>query len=144
MIPKGKKRGEARHKRGLTLLELLITTLVFSLAIGGVLTTFHYCLLLSRLSQEQSVALYHAKNIMEKISATPFNNITADFPDNVADGGGVNDYTVIAGGYTLRNEQIIVNYTNPLSDPLEIIVTVSWAGHQNRQHSLNLSTLKTE
>lgn len=129
------------NKRGLTLIETLFAMLIAVIAIGGTLEAFHYNFILARTSEETSVALQDMANIMERIACTPFNNITSDFPDGVADG---TNYEAIVGGYTLVDEHISVNYTDADSDPLEIIVNISWSGAKNRQHSMSLSTFKTE
>ncbi|MDI6758437.1 MAG: hypothetical protein QMD94_02005, partial [Candidatus Omnitrophota bacterium] len=60
------------------------------------------------------------------IKCAPFSNMLVDFPNNVPDGTANNSYAVLVGGYTLTDEHIVVSYVNSSSDPLEIMVNVSW------------------
>lgn len=130
-------------RRGLSLIETLIATLICVIAIAGALEAFHYTFLLARTARATSMALSDIGNMLERIACTPFNDITINFPDGVID-GGASDYPTIVGGYSLNNEQIRVDYTNPSSDPLEVIVTVGWLGPRNRPYTISLSTFKTE
>jgi hypothetical protein len=82
-------------------------------------------------------------NMMERIRCTPFSNIASSFPDGITDGPSGNTYSGIVGGYKLNNEHITVSYANPSSDPLEIIVTVSWQDLRGRQFTNSLTTKRT-
>jgi len=139
----------AKHKRNkklraVTLLELLIALSVGIVAIGGYIESTSYGLFLSRTSQQSSVALSDLRNMMERIGMTPFQRISLEFPDGVINGMEANQYEDIVGGYSLREENISVNYPDLSGNPLEIIVTVSWVGPKSRAQSLSLSTMRTE
>lgn len=74
-------------RNGLTLIETLIATLITVIAIVAILEAYQYDLFLSRTSRGISVALSDVRDVMERIACTPFNDITTNFPNNVAEEG---------------------------------------------------------
>jgi len=140
------RRSVSRDHRcaGLTFIELLVAILIVSIAICGMLQMYIGHSQLSEVAGQKAVAQNDARDMMEKINCTPTASIVADYPNGVANGATGTEYATRIGGYSLSNEFIVVNYTNPLADPLEIIVTVSWRGPLNRPLQLSLSTMKAE
>lgn len=134
-----------RHNRrqGTTLVEILVALLVFSLALGALLNTLTVIVDLVDTSRDKVVAISHLKNIMERIRATPFDYIAMRFSNGTVDGPTGNPYVNIVGNYTLNNEQIVVTYTNPNSDPLEIKSSLSWQSIKGRSYNVSLSTFRT-
>jgi len=128
---------------GATLLELVVATLVFSVALGALLSGMTTILQLIDHSRDQTVAVTDLRNMLEKIRATAFANMQARFPNGVANGPAGNRYSTLLGGYTLRNEQITVTYPSVGADPLEIRVTVNWQDKRSRNWAVSGSTFKT-
>jgi Tfp pilus assembly protein PilV len=129
--------------KGMTLVELLIATLVFTIALGALLSSLIAVLYLIDLSKDQTIATYALRNMMEAVRVTPFTDMLSLFPNSVVDGKGNNSYQPIVGGYTLSNEHITVTYVNVYSDPLEIKVNLTWADKRARNHNTSISTFKT-
>ncbi len=129
--------------RGTTLIEVLVATLVFTVALGALLSSVTASLYLVDLSRQQQMATADIANIMERIRATPFNNIVALFPNGDVDGPAGNPYQTVVGGYRLSNEQITVTYPNPNADPLEVRVTLTWQDTRRHAQSVAFSTFVT-
>jgi len=98
---------------------------------------------LSELTKERNIALAHMTNVAEAIKCTPFSNVLNNFPNATTDGPVGNSYAMLAGGYTLNGEHIVVTYSNTTSDPLEILVTLTWQDMTSRQHRQCLTTMRT-
>lgn len=129
--------------KGMTLVEILIATLVFSLALGALLNCLVVIVDLIDISKDKTVAVSDLKNIFERMRATPFDSITTRFVNGVVDGPGINLYPNITGSYTLRNEHITVTYPNPNADPLEIKIMAAWLSKKGRAFNTSLSSFRT-
>ncbi len=68
-----------RLKKGLTLIELLISASVFLIALVGILISYFTCLELSEISKNSSLALHASKARLETIRNTTFNQIKATY-----------------------------------------------------------------
>ncbi|HTY44477.1 MAG TPA: hypothetical protein VMD52_00580 [Patescibacteria group bacterium] len=132
-----------RVKAGVSLIEILVAVLIFTLAMGGLLSCVFSTMYLSEISRNSTIATADLKNIMEKIRATPFDHLTADFPHNVQDGPIAKPYQNIVGAYRLTAEHITVTYANPNGDPLEIKATAVWQDKRGRNANAALYTFKT-
>lgn len=131
------------NSKGMTLVEILIATLVFVVALGAVLSSIVAILYIIDLAKDQTVAMSDLRNIMEQIRATTLANMASLYPNAVADGPANNRYQTILGGYSLNNEHITVTYFDINSDPLEINVRISWEDKYRRPYSTSMSTFKT-
>ncbi len=67
------------HKRGLTLVELMVTILVFLPAILSTILVFFRCVALIELSQNMSLAVSESQNRLMLIETTPFAQIAATY-----------------------------------------------------------------
>jgi prepilin-type N-terminal cleavage/methylation domain-containing protein len=133
----------ARGNKGMTLIEILIAALVFTLAFGALLSSLTATVQLIDLAKARSIAVSDLRDMMEKIRATPFADMLSLFPDSLVDGPAYNSYQSIVGGYDLNSEQITVTYADAGSDPLEIRVDLSWQDARGRTYNISLSTFKT-
>jgi Tfp pilus assembly protein PilV len=133
----------ADNKKGTTLIEILVATLVFVVALGALLSSITALLYLVDLSKEQTIAVGDSRNMMEKIRATAFADMQTQFPNAVIDGPSARSYSTVLGGYALSSEHITVTYANINSDPLEIKVSVSWQDKRRRGRNVSSSTFKT-
>lgn len=131
------------NNKGTTLIEILIATFVFTVAVGALLNSLTAVLYLIDLSKDQTIANSDLRNMMERIKVTSFADMLWFFPDSVVEGPAYNSYQSIVGGYILNNEHINVTYANPFSDPLEIEVSLNWQDKRGRSHNRSISTFKT-
>ncbi len=131
-----------KSKTGTTLIEILFATLVFTIALSGLMSSVLAIVSLIDTAQETTIATSNLKNMMEKIRVTPFANIASNFPNALIDGPVGNPYSAIVGGYTLINEHIVANYANPIVNPLEINIRVNWQDKQGHLRNISLSTFK--
>jgi len=131
------------HKKGTTLVEVMVATLIFVVALGALLSSITELLCLVDLSKEQTIAVTDLRNMMEKIRATAFADMQAQFPDAVVDDSSTGRYLAILGDYRLSNEQVTVTYANISSDPLEIKASVNWLDKRRRARKVSISTFKT-
>ena len=130
-----------RQPSGLTLVELLLAVVVLVVAGLGVLGAYQASFELAEVGEQSMVALNDLKDMTEQIKGTAFGAIQANFPNGVANGNGGNPYPSVVGGYSLTQEQITVAYPNPGTDPLEIIVQISWT-NRNRTYNRSISTVR--
>lgn len=139
-----KRMGPASNLRGMTLVETLMAFLIFIIAGSGVVGSYLFTSQLSESAMSTMEATTHLQDMLERIRATPFNNILTRFPNGTPNGGGsgADDYASIVGGYTLNNEQITVTYPSQATGRLEILVTVTWT-QGLRQRSTRLSAMRT-
>jgi len=131
------------NQKGMTLAEIVVIGLIFVIVIGPLLTSISSLLYLMDMAKCQSTAVVDLNSIMERIKATPFNNMMISFPDAVVDGPVSNSYPAIIGGYILQNEHITVTYADINADPLEIHTTATWDDKNGRPYTTSMSTFKT-
>ena len=65
----------AEAKAGFTLVEVMIATLILTIALGGLLHAFSACLILNENSRNLSLALNGAQDVIEQIRNSNFANI---------------------------------------------------------------------
>ena len=124
---------------GFTLIEVSITISIVILALLGAMasnTALHQS---STSAYERSVAIQDANQILERMRNTASSgqfpgNVTAVFPNNGS----------VAGFTNLTNQQVVVSYVNPSTNPLDVSVTVSWLQNGLRNTSTSLRTLMTQ
>jgi hypothetical protein len=131
---------------GVTLVELLLAVVVVLIAGVSLLGAYHTALHLSEISRESATALSDLRDMMERIKATPFPQLAADFPDGAPNGVvglGPDLYEAVIGEYRLPNQQITVTHRpNTAADPRELIVEVTWM-NQGRAYERRVTTIRT-
>ncbi len=141
------RRPRGAPRAGLTLVELLFAVVVFIVAGLGILMAYQSAFELSEVAQQTSMAVNDLHDMMEKIKDTSFGAIPTAFPTGTMGGSG-GDPTVTAayggiiGGYSLTQEQITVTFPHPGTDPLEIVVALSWM-NGTRTYTRSLSTMRS-
>jgi type II secretory pathway component PulJ len=132
-----------RSQQGITLVEILVATLIFCVALTGVLGSMVAISDLIDLSKDTTTATVHLKNMMERVLMTSFATMLTRFPNGTVDGPVTNPYASVVGGYNLTNEHITALYANMSTDPLEINVFLSWSDKKGRGRNISMSTFKT-
>ena len=132
-----------RTDKGITFIEILVATLVFTLALASVLGSMVSIADLIDLARDTTIATTDLKNMMERMRATPFALIIPNFPNGMTDGPGPNRYPPLVGGYQLTSEHITVTYANPNAQPLEIKITLTWLDKKGHSRNASMSTFKT-
>ena len=137
------QRVNRRRSRGFTFVELLLVIFVLAAAGTGILGSFLSTHFLTQYARDTMIAMDDLKDMMERIQATPFTNLTADFPSGDPDGPAGNAYQVIVGGgYALSDQRITVTYPSQTASRREILVTLTWKS-RGRDRSAALSTVRT-
>lgn len=106
-------------RKGFTYLELVIAMVILVPVILGLIQATAYSNKMSSLARSVTVAIADASSVMENIRNTARNglgSVTAAYPNG----------NPVAGYANLTNEQIVVTYPNPIADPLDITITVTW------------------
>jgi hypothetical protein len=132
-----------KSNAGITLVEILAAITIMVFATVAIMQFYLSSLTLSETNKEATIAMVHLTNMMETIGCTPFSNMLTDFPNGVLDGTINNNYATLVGGYVLKNEHIVVSYVNSSSDPLEIMVSVSWQDRSRVTRARYLVTKST-
>jgi prepilin-type N-terminal cleavage/methylation domain-containing protein len=138
-----RKFEDRQAQKGMTLVEILIAALIFSLALGALLKSMGSIIEVIDLARDKSQAVADLRSVLEHMRATPFDLLTARFPNGTQDGTAINNYTAIVGGYKLASEHITVSYVDPNTDPLEIKTMLSWQDKRARTRNASLSTFRT-
>ena len=132
-----KRKAKARH--GFTIIELMISVFVVTLAIVGFVGANVMAQRNAEEMHERTIALQNANRVLEEMrSATK----VTGFPQNVTNGFPQNGF--VSGFTDLTNEQVQVSYVNPTADPLDVQVTVSWLSYAHRQQSETVRTYITQ
>lgn len=137
--------------KGLTLSELLLSTLVLVLALAGLLGFFLNCLLINEANREQTICLAHAGYIMEEIRGSEFSGLEDRINNNngTAQGWDFNASSLEASPYNLsalRNETIstaVFQSGGDEEDLLGVSVSVSWQDRRLRIRNIQLKSLFT-
>ena len=130
-----------KGSRGVSLLEILVAVVIISFVSIAILETFLVNLNAAELNKGNTIAMVHLGNMLEKIKCTAFNELATLFPNGDEDGPAGNNYADIVGGYTLDSEHITVTYVDPSSDPLEIVITLTWR-YKSSFDRINVLTTK--
>jgi len=134
----------AIHKaRAFTLIEIMISIMVVTIVLLGILSGYIGCLQINEISRSTTLAMEDARCVIEKmrsLSVSALTDITGQNWTDWAAGNGLSG---------LQNEQIVVAYTDRDAsgsalddDPLEVTVTVNWMD-KTRARSLRLASLIT-
>jgi len=141
------KKSRRAASRGLTFVELLLVMFVFIAAGTGILGSYLSTHFLSQYAKDTMISTGDLKDMMERINATPFATLLANFPNDAANANGYQ--TIVAGQtggtpnpFALQNESITVTYPSQTATRLEVLVTVNWRS-LGRDRSASMSTIRT-
>ena len=131
-----KRRGRAtdlQGSEGFSLMEVAVAvTLLGVLAVSALLTIIPISRQ-TRVNRELEGAASAARNVLEQVHATPFNELATLYPDGT---------TIAVEG--LESGEVAVSYPDPAADPLEMRLTLSWESPDLGEMSETFITMKTE
>lgn len=130
----------SRIQNGFTLMELLVSVAILSYCLSALLTTLVDIIALNDSTRNLLKASTHAELVMESIrnaafATIPSNGGGAAWSAWTFDTAGVNGTGLAA----LKNEVITTTLSG--TNPVEVIVTVSWLDLKGRSRSTVLRTL---
>lgn len=126
-------------KKSFTLSELLLSVAILGLVFSSILLVFVSSLILNESSRNLTVALTHAKYVMEDIKNSDFDTIKEDGNTNWDwDSNAI----LVEGLSSLKNETIDVQVSG--TDILDVKVIVNWEEFKSRSRDLKLETLITK
>lgn len=126
-------RGRRSREAGLSLLEVVLTmALLTSMALGTSLLVIPIARQ-SRVGREIQAANTAARDVLEKIQATPFKDILTTYPHS-------SEHTVPS----LENGAVRVLYDDPAADPLLVRAEVSWSSPDFGNMTRTFHTVRTE
>jgi len=129
------------HNKGITLLEIVISLLIFGIVATGILRSFIFCNMRAKSTSLRTAAIALAQERMEQIKNDSYANVTAtNYPDEtnlILDTAG----TAATGDDLTGTRTVTITGVSP--NPLTITVTVTW-NFQGNQLSESLTTLKIE
>ncbi|MBN1587559.1 MAG: prepilin-type N-terminal cleavage/methylation domain-containing protein [Candidatus Omnitrophica bacterium] len=137
-----------KNNRGVTLFEVLVSSFILTIALGGLIASIGHSLYLIDVSGEQTTASEHLHDMVEQIRAEPWDQMGTTFPESVTNGDG-NEYAGVVGELVLGNEQIWVRYPASTdldgdADPdlVEVEVTLQWQDKRGHPHVASLTTFR--
>ena len=123
-------RASEKVRSAVTLVEVMVVSALILIAVLSLWQTYVNAFKVSLASRELTTAVDDARDVIERLKSTPFVDIANKFP------AGTAVDLAFAGGQTLNNEMIVVDYINgTVGDILNITVTVSWTGADKHQRS---------
>ena len=125
--------GVSQQRAGLTLLEVVLAIVLLTSLALATLVLLVPIARQSRVNREVHTADTEVKKVLERIHATPFNDLLTLYPP-----GTSQPMTGLASG------QLVVNYVDPAADPLEIQVTFSWSSPNLGSMKKTFTTARTE
>ncbi len=132
---------QLRMTAGFTFVELLLVIFVLITASAGIIGSYFSTHFLSHYAKETMMATDDLRDMMERIYATPFSALNANFPAGTAN-GPANSYSGIVGGYLLSGESITVTYPSVSATRRELLVAVTWTS-RGSQRVASLSGVRT-
>jgi len=111
------------HKKGFTLLELMVVTGILAIAITGLLASFMNAYLLNQANNSKAIAVNDGQYVLEKLKNLSYENITSYTDSNFSN---------------LNNETIYVTVSEA-SNVKTVIANVTWTERQ-QQRRFNITT----
>ena len=130
------------RRSGFTLIEVMISMLIFATAMVAFSTLYLTTARLNEASRNLTQAVNDGRVLMEamrdraqSVGVTGVGGVTATYPQGTNLGQAL-------GLTSLVNETVTATYTNPNADPLPVTVQVNWQ-ESGRNRSVALNTLLT-
>ncbi len=86
----------------------------------------------ARLSREMNTAATALRSVLEQVQTLPFDSLPSRYTQ-----GQVVPMAALSGG------QMVINYTDPTVDPIEISIVISWNSPEIGPYLRTFTTLKT-
>lgn len=123
-------------KKSLSILELVVVVTIVVIAIIPSYRVFINAIMLNSQSQETALAVFAARNVMERIRSITFDDVPSILNNSIN--------LTWAGGQLLKDEVITVTYPDGIiDDPMNITVMVNWTSRSRRHLSETFKTTKT-
>lgn len=140
------KRVAGKKKGGFTLVEVVISLAILTIASAAALQAIHTANILSINARETTMAINDAKSALEMIKVTPLGS----FPENttLVESSVQTDLSTLwldfhsVIGFDLANEQMEI-ITASGTNVRQITIRVTWTGPGNRTKTVEFATLKS-
>lgn len=127
-------------KNGFTLAEIILAVAILAFTLASLLSLFVSCMLLNDASRNLTQATGHAQFVLEEIRNSAFSGIASKINNGDWDW---DSSTITAKGLSaLKSESMDTQVSG--SDPLDVVVMVSWQDRSGRNRQMELETLFTE
>ena len=126
----------ASGPKGFTLLEVMIALGILLIGAVGTLSIFGYGLRATAASKHVTAATNIARAKLEEIKNTPFDNITAAYPNG-------SSYDIESASLPEGTTWTVSYPDGTGANPLNISLIVSWQGENGRTSQVELMTLVT-
>jgi prepilin-type N-terminal cleavage/methylation domain-containing protein len=128
------------NPKGFTLPELLLSTAILVFCLSSVLATFIQSSILTGLARNIAKAKTHAEYVMENIRAETFTNIPQSNAMTTWSAWSLNSDQINTLGLTALNGETVVTTVSG-TNPVDVIVTVTWTDTGGRSMSHAIRTL---
>ena len=128
-----------RNNKGFTLVEVIVSIMIFGISTAGTVQAIHYTNIMSIEAREMSAALNDARAVLDRIKVTEL----SAFPEN-ATVAASSIWSTLSTFISDTNASQRITVTCGSGNALrEITVTVSWTGPRNKQQQLQFVVLKS-
>lgn len=134
----------AKRKAGFTLLELVIAAAVLTVAVLSIAFNVLNLSDMSELSREKLVATADAARVLETMRETANSSLATLKTTDWSAWAAANVINAKASNeLQLRQETIAATFPNPNTNPIQVVLTLSWL-HKQRPYSYEIITLMTD
>jgi len=124
--------------------ELVVAIVLLSIAVLGALAAQISHHRLTRTSFETTTAVLELQAAMDELLLLPVDSIPFPALGGFAPGAPMPDYD----GRHLTDEAVVPTYPDyvagqPVPDPLEIVLAITWTDHSGGQRQMSLASMKT-
>ena len=114
---------------------------IMAFTLTGLLALFLSCMLLNEANRNLTLAAGHAQFVLEEIKNTDFSLVLSKINNN---DWNWNETDIGSKGLTaLTQESIVTTKVGSATDPLDVLVTLSWQDRIGHAKSLELETIFT-
>ena len=131
-LPSAEASSHPRTRQGFTLIEIMIALSLLSILALSTMLAIIPVGRQARLSREMNTAATALRSVLEQVQTLPFDSLPSRYLQ-----GQVVPVAALSGG------QIVINYTDPTVDPIEISIAISWNSPEMGPYSRTFTTLKT-
>jgi len=131
----------SKSERGMTLVELTLAVAIFVMVLGATAQSLISYYVALDIQDQRVVATRHCVGVLNTIRDFR-DNSPGTFPTAITDRWPSG--AEVGGVASLPQEAVVVTYTDPASNPLEVVVASTWKDLRGRQVTARVSTRLTD
>ncbi len=138
-----------QRNQGMTLIELMFAAGIIAMALSMLFGSLISLSLMGQVNKSRMDAIASLNNVMEQVNTLPYEGLQTFVPASDPYGPGVSRQVTIqfvvpqaSGTPLLVPLPLPSNYANPIPNPVEVRVTLSWQEQNGYVFQIMASTMK--